>query len=90
MEKNKFNHYEGDDLMVIHVMSIAFSCRLRSIAAHWDHFVRRLSVPLCVCLSGSHTFLVVTHTYVSQASHAFLGMLPQYVIRMASFLSEIL
>ena len=30
-------------------------CRLRSIAAHRDHFVRRLSVCACVCLSGSHT-----------------------------------
>ena len=50
----------------------AFLCRLRSIAAHRDHFVRRLSV----CLSGSHTFLVVTHIYVSQATHAFIGMLP--------------
>ena len=29
-----------------------------------------------ICLSGSHTFLVVTHSYVSQATHAFLGMLP--------------
>ena len=27
-------------------------------------------------LYGSHTFLVVTHSYVSQATHAFLGMLP--------------
>ena len=35
-------------------------CRLRSIAAHRDHFVRRLSVCACVCLSGSHTFLIVT------------------------------
>ena len=53
-----------------------FLCRLRSIAAHRDHFVRRLSVHLCVCLSGSQTFLIVTHSYVSQATHAFLGMLP--------------
>ena len=34
------------------------------------------AVCLSVCLSGSHTFLVVTHSYVSQATHAFLGMLP--------------
>ena len=39
-------------------------------AAHRDHFVWRLSVcpsvfP-CVCLSGSHTFLVVTRSYVSR------------------------
>ena len=47
-------------------------CPLRSRAAHRDHFVRQLSV----CLSGSHTFLVVTYSYVSQATHAFLGMLP--------------
>ena len=49
-------------------------------AENRDHFVRRLSVHLSVllsvCLSGSHTFLVVTHSYVSQATHAFLGMLP--------------
>ena len=29
-----------------------------------------------VCLSSSHTFLVVTHSHVSQATHAFLGLLP--------------
>ena len=56
----------------IHLIRSLFLCRLRSIAAHRDHFVRRLSVRL----SGSHTFLVVTHSYVSQATHAFLGMLP--------------
>ena len=43
---------------------ITFLCRLRSIAAHRDHFVWRLSVSMSVhlslCLSGSHTFLVVT------------------------------
>ena len=58
---------------------VSFLCRLRSIAAHRDHFVRRLSVCPSFCLSvrlsGSHTFLVVTHSYVSQATHAFLGML---------------
>ena len=53
-------------------VNFLFLCRLRSIAAHKDHFVRRLSV----CLSGSHTFLVVMHSYVSQATHAFLEMLP--------------
>ena len=49
-----------------------FLSRLPSIAAHRDHFVWRLSVRL----SGSHTFLVVTHSYVSLVTHAFLGMLP--------------
>ena len=42
-------------------------CRLRSIATHRDHFVRRLSVRL------SHS-----QSYVSQAIHAFLGMLPLF------------
>ena len=58
----------------------SFLCRLQSIAAHRDHLVWRLSVRLSVspsvCLSGSPTFLVVTHSYVSQATHAFLAMLP--------------
>ena len=52
--------------------SNTFLCHLRSIAAHRDHFVRRLPMGL----SGSRTFLVVTHSYVWQATHAFLGMLP--------------
>ena len=57
-------------------LSNQFLCRLRSITAHRDHFVRCLSVCACVCLSDSHTFLIVTHSCVSQATHAFLGMLP--------------
>ena len=44
-------------------------CRLRSIAARRDHFVLHLSVCLCVCP-------VVMHSYVLQATHAFLGILP--------------
>ena len=48
-----------------------FLCRLRSIATHRDHFVRRLSVRPSVTLF-CHTF----QSYVSQATHAFLGMLP--------------
>ena len=43
-----------------HISNLWFLCRLRSIAAHRDHFVRRLSVCACVCLSDSHTFLIVT------------------------------
>ena len=50
------------------------SCRLQSISSYRDHFVGCLSA-LCVCLSVSHTFLVVT-SYVFQATHAFLGILP--------------
>ena len=56
-------------------------CRLRSIAAHRAHFVRRLSACPSVCLSGSHTLLLVTHSYVSQATHAFLGMLSLFCER---------
>ena len=55
-------------------ITITFLCHLGSIAAHMDHFVRRLFV----CLSGSYSFLVVTHSYVLQATHAFLGMLPLF------------
>ena len=51
-----------------------FLCRLRSIATHRDHFVRRPSVCLSVCPSVCHTF----QSYVSQATHAFLGMLPLF------------
>ena len=58
---------------------VLFLCRLQSIATHRDHFVQRqyvcLSVRVFVCLSGSDNFLVVTHSYVSQATRAFLGML---------------
>ena len=46
---------------------MAFLCRLRSIAAHRDNIDRRLSVRLPVCLSGSHTFLVVPYScFVSE------------------------
>ena len=55
-----------------------YLCRLWSIATHRDLFVRRLTVLPCVCLSRSHTFLVVTHSYVSQVTHAFLRMLPLF------------
>ena len=60
----------------IHLFSSPFLCHLRSIAAHREHFVRRLFVRPSVCLSRSHTFLVVTHSFVSQATHEFIGMLP--------------
>ena len=39
---------------------------------------------MCVCLSGSNTFLVVKHNHVLQATHAFLGMLPLF------FFSEVI
>ena len=53
-------------------------CRLRSIATHRDHFVRRLSVRPSVCLSVRPS--VTPQSYVSQATHAFLGMLPLYLL----------
>ena len=45
-------------------------------SGHRDYFVRCLSVRVSVCLSGSHTFLVVTNSYVLLATHALLRMLP--------------
>ena len=57
-------------------LAITFLCRLWSIATHRDHFVRRLSVRLSVCLSHSHS-------YVSQATHAFLGMLPLFLVHLS-------
>ena len=36
-----------------------FLCRMRSIAAHKDNFVRCLSVRPCVCLSGSNGLLAM-------------------------------
>ena len=63
-------------LVIWSSICLSLLCHLRSIAAHRDHLVRRLSIRL----SGSHTFLVVTHSYVSQATHAFLGMLPLFCL----------
>ena len=63
------------DYLTAALVLVFFLCRMRSIAAHRDHSVRRLSVCPSVCLSGSNIFLVVMHSYVSQATHAFLGML---------------
>ena len=59
---------------------VRFLCRRWSIMTQRDHFVLSLSVCLSVRpsirLFVSHTFFVVTHSFVSQATHAFLGMLP--------------
>ena len=47
----------------LYFVQLTFLCGLQSIAAHRDHFFRRLSVrpsvPPYLCLSGSHTFMVV-------------------------------
>ena len=77
---------ESRSIIIISLNFLWFLCHLQSIAAHRDHFVWRLSVRLSVrpsvrpsiCLCGSHTFLVVTHSYryALQTTHAFLGMLP--------------
>ena len=62
-------------------MSFVFYCTCDAIGVFCVacDFVRRLSVCLSVCPYGSQTFCVVTHdSYVSQATHAFLGMLQLY------------
>ena len=56
-----------------------FLCRLQSIATHRDHFVCRLSVRLSVRPSHSHS-------YVSQATHAFLRMLPLFFLNGRCFM----
>ena len=55
---------------------IVFVSPAKHSSTYRDNFVQRLSVCLCVCLCGSHTVLVVMHSYVLQATCAFLGMLP--------------
>ena len=59
----------------------ALLCRLRSIATHRDHFVRRPSV----CLSVRPSY---SHSYVSQATHAFLGMLPLFCSHLVKLMSK--
>ena len=69
--------WRGDSEKLVRVSQ--FLCCLRSIAAHRDHSVWHLSVRQSVCLSGSHTFLVVTLSCVAHARHAFLRMLPLFL-----------
>ena len=79
--------YNSDFWMMFYCMQIFFSflCRLRSIATHRDHFVRRPSVRLSVrpsvCLSVRLSHLSVTlskamfrrrHMYSSECCHYFL------------------
>ena len=45
---------------------------------------------LSVCVSVSHTFLVVMQSYVSQATHAFLGMLPLFLYMKINFVYFVL
>ena len=47
-----------------------------SPAKHSGTSLCQASVCQSVCLSGSHNFVVVAYSYVSQATHAFLGLLP--------------
>ena len=60
-----YPHYFGEIYWLFYYDSIDsywfFLCRLRSIAAHRDHFVWRLSVRLSMCLA-SNIFLVVTQS----------------------------
>ena len=58
-----------------------------TLSALWLFFC--LSVCPSVCLSGSHTFMVFTHSYVSQATHAFLGMLQLCFPHTSSFLKNV-
>ena len=82
----KFKEYKIDFIFLQLIVSeINFClCLLQSIAAHRDHFVQHLFVCPCVCLSGSQTFKVITHSFVLQATHAFLGMLPLFLCRLQS------
>ena len=60
--------------VVILWFAIAFLCRLRSIATHRDHFVRRLSVRPSVCLSVCHIRRAVfrrRHMHSSECCHYF-------------------
>ena len=52
-----------------------FFCHLRSIVVHRDQSHCPVSFCPFVYVSGSHFTLVVRHSYVPQATHAFLGML---------------
>ena len=68
-------------------------CRLRNIAAHRDHFARRLSVrpSVCrVCLPGSHTFLVVTVIYVSQWYKHSSECCHYFCILLSTFISSLI
>ena len=80
MSRSKFTHslkrfLDHYFLPVVNLHKLLLCC-LQSIAAQREHFVQHLSI----YLSSSHTFLVVTHSFtcISQASHAFLGMLPLF------------
>ena len=55
-------------------MHLQFLCRLRSIATHRDHFVRRLSVYLSVSPSVCHTPIAMfrrRHMHSSECCHYF-------------------
>ena len=73
---NVFMKYFHRVDVLIYKYRLAFLCRLWSIATHRDHFVSRLSVRLShfSVTRFCHTF----QSYVSQATHAFLGMLPLF------------
>ena len=62
-------------------VTMCLVCRLRSIATHRDHFVRRLSVRLCVCPSVRLSYFSVTlfkamfrrrHMHSSECCHFFI------------------
>ena len=60
-----------------------FLCCLQSIATHRDHFVCHPSVCPSICLYVCPSVTLFCHTfqsYVWQATHAFLGILPLFFI----------
>ena len=79
MSRSKFTHslkrFPGHYFLPVVNLHKLLLCCLQSIAAQREHFVH-----LSICLSGSHTFLVVTYSYISQASRAFPGMLPLFCV----------
>ena len=82
-----FTIYHFQSTFIVSPAKHSGLCRLRSIAAHRDHFVRRLSVCACVCLSGSHTFLIVTlvNTIETKPLHISLSNLQDMLTVMRGF-----
>ena len=87
--KNK-NIYTKDTSNPEIYLKVQFLCRLRSIATHWDHFVRRLSI----CLSVYHTRIAMfrrRHMHSSECCLYFLFMnLRSYICFTPDFLMKII
>ena len=68
--------YSSDEKTLLGMLPLCFLCRLRSIAAHRDHFVGCLSVSVRLFVFPVVTFLVVRRPFISHATFALLVMLP--------------